>query len=158
MMVIVSIGAISFHAVMASDTWLLHPAVMGQKASFLLRLGPKYRVGPLLSLLSLCRPRGKWWPTRKREQTKVPTRLWHRVGVHQLTITRAQWSSWRRASRTHTGKGLGDRWERNKNLVNLSLTRPGIGRDGESHSIQYLLTVLPDAPLCAQQCHNIPYH
>lgn len=55
-------------------------------------------------------------------------------------------------------KGLGTAESVNKNLVNLSLTRPGIGRDGESHSIQYLLTVLPDALLCAQQCHNIPYH
>ena len=36
--------------------------------------------------LSLCGPRGKWWPRRQRGQTKVPTRPRHRVGVHQLTL------------------------------------------------------------------------
>lgn len=90
-MMIVSIGALSFHAVMASDTWLLHPAVMGQKASFLLRLGPKYRVGPLLSLCHFAGPGASGDPEGKgnKGSHKAMTQSWS----PSIDITRAQWSS-----------------------------------------------------------------
>lgn len=60
-----------------------------------------------------------------------------------------------RCIRTHTRVGTGDCWEQNKNLISLSLTCSGSGRDEESHCILYLLLSLTDAPLCAQEVHNI---
>lgn len=80
--------------------------LMAQKVSFLLRLGPKYRVRPLLSLCHFAGPGVSGDPEGKGDKVsyKAKTQSWS----PSIDITRAQWSSWRRASRTHIGKGLGN--------------------------------------------------
>lgn len=114
--------------------------------------------------LSLYRPRDSGAPEEKKGWIKTPTR------PRQVEVrTAVQTWNWHfkslvfflkrgkqdRCIRTHTREGTGDCWEQNKNLISLSLTCSGSGRDEESHCILYLLLSLTDAPLCAQEVHNI---
>lgn len=104
--------------------------------------------------LSLCRPRGNRCSGRRRGQIKVPARPTHAVGVHQLMfrepsrpLGEGQGGS---CVRTHRGKGLGDC------VGSLSLMLPGRGRDEDSHPICIHSPPPNEAPLPAQEAHNVP--